>query len=343
MDECVISSKVYLDKFRSASDDIKKVKSQLESIKTTMEKHIMDCKISRGVGTGASTVGFIMALFTPICPPVGMVGIGLTLAGGTTSLGTAIGDAVVTSSNVQEISTTVERFKAHFSDVLILCEKFAQTVFYNQKILKGNFELMKDLMTNKNNRMQSNSINLKNLTSSQWIDAIKVGGKVAPCIMVFTCASYTRPEVFNAVIATLQLAENLPIIGNVLTATNCLISAMTKAIGAGCAAGSNVGIAAAEVATAAATAGSNVGTATAEAAGTAATVAKTSARALSPALGILGGVFVVADITLTIIQNHCQEHVTIEQIDSVLPFIIAINDELKNILKELEDFLAPGA
>lgn len=326
MDEYAISSKLYLEKFRSASDDITKVKSQLESIRATMEKHILDCKISRGVGTGASTVGFIMALFTPICPPVGIAGIGLTLAGGTTNLGTAIGDAVVTSSKVQEISSTVERFKAHFSDVLILCEKFAQTIFYNQKVLKGNFELMKDLMTNKNNQMQSKMINLKELSPSQWVDALKIGGKSTPHIMVFTCASYACPEVFNAVIATLKLAENLPIIGNVLTGTNCLISALTKAIGAGCAAGSNVSAA------------------TAEAASAAATVAKTGVtRAISPALGILGGVFVVADITLTIIQNHCQKHVTIKQIDSVLPFIDAINGEMNKILHELEDFLAPGA
>lgn len=310
-----VSTKLYLKKFRKASDDIKKVKCNLESIKTKMEKHIMCCKISRGIGTGASTVGFALSFLTPICPPVGLIGIGLSAAGGITNIGTAIGDASVTNSKMNEISSTVGQFKNSFNDVLVLSEHFAKTVFYNQTTLRGNFDLMKDLMKSKSSHL--NSIDLSKLTAIEWKEMIKIAMNRTPALIVFACAAHASPTVFNVVIGPLTFITNCHLIQCIAKIVENLATSII---------GKSINVA------------EGVATSVAE------TVGSTSSRvAARAAVGVLGGVFVVVDVTHTIIQNHCQEHVTIEQLDSVLPPINEVNKLMKEILEELESFLAPGA
>lgn len=337
------SSRAYLERFKSASKSIQDVRYKLNSIRQNMEKHILSCKISRGIGTGASTVGYAAFVGSFFFPPLAFVGIGLTAAGGTMGIGVAIGDSLVTNSGIKEISDSVETFKSHYNLVLLLCERFAQTVFYNSARLKENFELIRDFMNDQNNQLEVKWIDLKTIPAEFWIEAIKIAGQSAPHIMLFTCASYAKPAVYKTVIETLELA-NKCLIGPALAGVRVIIKAMLKILET-CAKDSTVILAksGSVVVETVETAGATVGSVAVETAGaTAGAVAKTSTRAVAPAvaMSVLGGVMVAVDITYTIFQNHFQKHVTIEQLNGVSPFIEAIDDEIKNILKELNVFLA---
>lgn len=327
------SSRVYLERFRTASRSIQEVRLKLNAVRRSMENCIMGCKISRGIGTGVSTVGYAAFLGSVfVFPPLALVGISLTAVGGTIGVGTAITDTLLTNSGIKEISESVDRFKSHYKSVLLLCERFAQTVFHNSARLQKDFSLMRDLMNDQNNQLESKWIDLKSITADRWIEGIKIAGKSAPHLMLFTCATYAKPEVFNAVIASLKLVNKfLKIFGPAASGIKLLMKTVVK-IMEGCSRESVLRI-------------SRFGASTVETGVTAGNVAKSSARAIAPAVAVsvLGGILVAVDISFTIFQNHFQKHVTIEQINGVLPFIEAIGNEMNQILRELENFLAAAA
>lgn len=185
---------------------------------------------------------------------------------------------------------------------------------------------MIEFMNDQNNALQSSSINLASLSVASWVETLTISQRSSLHLMVFTCASFATPAVFDAVVAAMKLAV-LPRLSYVFTQMKDFISTILKI----CESNSK-----------AATGLLAVGE-TAEAVAMGGNVAKTGFRAISPAFAALGGVFVAIDITSTIIQNHCVEHVTIDKLDDIAPFINAISEEMRQILKELEDFLALGA